>query len=181
MLDLKLIRESPELVRQSLKQRGIAFDLDSLLELDQRHRNLLSELEELRAKHNQMSKQIGRGGKDKEELIARTHQMSEEISALQQEVKQTKDRLESLLLELPNIPRPGAPVGKDESGNIVVRSWGEPKSFSFTPRPTGSWGRSWEYWTSPAESSCRGHGSTSSRDWGRSCSGRSSPLCLSCI
>ncbi len=135
MLDLKLIRESPELVRQSLKQRGIAFDLDSLLELDQRHRNRLSELEELRAKHNQMSKQVGKGGEDREELIARMRQMGEEISSLQQEVNQSKNRLESLLLELPNIPRPGVPVGKDESEDIVVRSWGEPKSFPFTPRP----------------------------------------------
>ena len=135
MIDLKLIRESPELVRQALQQRGIAFDLDSLLELDQRHRNLLSEMEELRAKHNQMSKQVGKGGKDKEELIARMRHMGDEISSLQQEVNQTKDRLEALLLEIPNIPHPSVPVGKDESGDVVVRSWGEPKSFSFTPRP----------------------------------------------
>ena len=135
MIDLKLIRESPELVRQALQQRGIAFDLDSLLELDQRHRNRLSEMEELRAKHNQMSKQVGKGGKDKEELIARMRHMGDEISSLQQEVNQTKDRLEALLLEIPNIPHPSVPVGKDESGDVVVRSWGEPKSFSFTPRP----------------------------------------------
>jgi seryl-tRNA synthetase len=135
MIDLKLIRENPELVRQALKQRGVAFDLDLVVELDKRHRNLLSELEELRAKHNQMSKQIGRGEADREELIARTRQMGDEISSLQQEVSESKNRLESLLLELPNIPHPGVPVGKDEASNIVVRSWGEPKSFSFTPRP----------------------------------------------
>lgn len=132
---MKVIRESPELVQKALEQRGIAFDLDSLLKLDKQHRNLLQQLEELRAKHNQMSKQIGKGGGDKQELIAQMRQIGDEISSLQQEVNQTKSKLEALLLELPNILHPSVPLGKDEASNITVRSWGEPKSFSFKPLP----------------------------------------------
>ncbi|MBA7504711.1 Serine--tRNA ligase [subsurface metagenome] len=135
MIDMKVIRESPELVQKALEQRGIAFDLDSLLKLDKQHRNLLQQLEELRAKHNQMSKQIGKGGGDKQELIAQMRQIGDEISSLQQEVNQTKSKLEALLLELPNILHPSVPLGKDEASNITVRSWGEPKSFSFKPLP----------------------------------------------
>ena len=135
MIDIKVIRESPELVRKALEHRGITFDLDSLVELDKQHRNLLRQLEELRAKHNQMSKQIGKGGGDKQELIAEMRQISDEISSLQQEVNQTKSKLDALLLELPNIPHPSVPLGKDEGGNVTVRSWGEPKNFSFPPLP----------------------------------------------
>lgn len=132
---MKVIRESPELVQKALEQRGIAFDLAPLVKLDKLHRNLLQQFEELRAKHNQMSKQIGKGGGDKQELIAQMRQIGDEISSLQQEVNQTKSKLEALLLELPNILHPSVPLGKDEASNITVRSWGEPKSFSFKPLP----------------------------------------------
>lgn len=132
---MKVIRESPELVQKALEQRGIAFDLDPLVKLDKQHRNLLQQLEELRAKHNQMSKQIGKGGGDKQELIAQMRQIGDEIPSLQQEVNQTKSKLDALLLELPNILHPSVPLGKDEASNITVRSWGEPKSFSFKPLP----------------------------------------------
>lgn len=135
MIDMKVIRESPELVQKALEQRGIAFDLGALVKLDKLHRNLLQQFEELRAKHNQMSKQIGKGGGDKQELIAQMRQIGDEISSLQQEVNQTKSKLEALLLELPNILHPSVPLGKDEASNITVRSWGEPKSFSFKPLP----------------------------------------------
>jgi len=135
MIDIKVIRESPELVQKALEQRGIAFDLDALVKLDKQHRSLLQQLEELRAKHNQMSKQIGKGGGDKQELIAQMRQIGDEISSLQQEVNQTRSKLEALLLELPNIPHPSVPLGKDEASNVTVRSWGELKSFSFKPLP----------------------------------------------
>jgi len=135
MIDMKVIRESPELVQKALEQRGIAFDLAPLVKLDKQHRNLLQQFEELRAKHNQMSKQIGKGGGDKQQLIAQMRQIGDEIPSLQQEVNQTKTKLEALSLELPNILHPSVPLGKDEASNITVRSWGEPKSFSFKPLP----------------------------------------------
>ena len=135
MIDIKVIRESPELVRKALEHRGITFELNSVVELDTQHYSLLRQLEELRAKHNQMSKQIGKGGGDKQELIAGMRQIGDKISSLQKEVYQTKSKLDALLLELPNIPHPSVPLGKDESGNVTVRSWGEPQNFSFPPLP----------------------------------------------
>jgi len=135
MIDMKVIRESPELVQKALEQRGIAFDLAPLVKLDKQHRNLLQQFEELRAKHNQMSKQIGTGGGDKQQLIAQMRQIGDEISSLQQEVNQTKSKLAALSLELPNVLHPSVPLGKDEASNVTVRSWGEPKSFSFKPLP----------------------------------------------
>jgi len=132
---MKVIRESPELVQKALEQRGIAFDLAPLVKLDKQHRNLLQQFEELRAKHNQMSKQIGTGGGDKQQLIAQMRQIGDEISSLQQEVNQTKSKLAALSLELPNVLHPSVPLGKDEASNVTVRSWGEPKSFSFKPLP----------------------------------------------
>jgi seryl-tRNA synthetase len=135
MLDIKLIRENPELVRQALEKRGDVFPLESVLEADERYRNLLHQVELLRAQHNETSKHLGKTKDKPPELIARMRQLGEQISALQREASQAKATIESLLLELPNIPHPSVPLGKDESDNIVLRTWGEPRKFSFKPLP----------------------------------------------
>ncbi len=135
MLDIKLIRESPEVVRQALEKRGNTFALENILETDEHHRHLLRQVELLRSQHNQVSKQLGTTKEKPPQLIAEMRKLGEQISALQQETSQVKANLESLLLELPNIPHPSVPLGKDESNNIVVRTWGEPREFSFKPLP----------------------------------------------
>ncbi len=135
MLDVKLIRENPEVVRQALEKRGDFPPLEAVLGADERYRDLLRQVELLRAQHNEASKQLGRAEDKPAELIASMRQMGEQISALQQETSQAKANRESLLLELPNIPHPGVPLGKDESDNTVVRTWGEPREFSFKPLP----------------------------------------------
>jgi len=135
MLDIKLIRENPELVRQALEKRGDVFSLESVLDADERYRNLLHQVELLRAQHNETSKHLGKTKDKPPELIARMRQLGEQISALQQETSQAKASIESLLLELPNIPHPSVPLGKDESDNVVLRTWGEPRKFSFKPLP----------------------------------------------
>ncbi|MCK4402678.1 MAG: serine--tRNA ligase [Dehalococcoidia bacterium] len=135
MLDIKLIRESPEVVRQALEKRGNTFALENILETDEHHRHLLRQVELLRSQHNQVSKQLGTTKEKPPQLIAEMRKLGEQISALQQETSQVKANLESLLLELPNIPHPSVPLGKNESNNIVVRSWGEPREFSFKPLP----------------------------------------------
>ncbi len=135
MLDVKLIRENPEVVRQALEKRGDFFPLEAVLGADERYRDLLRQVELLRAQHNEASKQLGRAEDKPAELIARMRQMGEQISALQQETSQSKASRESLLLELPNIPHPGVPLGKDAGDNTVVRTWGEPREFSFKPLP----------------------------------------------
>jgi seryl-tRNA synthetase len=135
MLDIRLIRENPDLVRQALEKRGSAFVLDDILKLDGDYRSLLRQTEELRAKHNQASKQLGQRKEKPPELMEQMRQLGEQISSLQQETKEVKARLDSLLLELPNIPHPSVPFGKGEQDNVVVRTWGKPKEFSFKPLP----------------------------------------------
>jgi len=135
MLDIKLIRESLGVVRQALEKRGDTFALENILEADEHHRHLLRQVELLRSQHNQVSKQLGTTKEKPPQLIAEMRKLGEQISALQQESSQVKANLESLLLELPNIPHTSVPLGKNESNNIVVRSWGEPREFSFKPLP----------------------------------------------
>ena len=127
MLDIRLIRESPELVRQSLEKRGDSFALDSILEIDERYRSLLRQTEELRAKHNETSKQLGISKEKPPQLIAEMRQVGEQISSLQQQTKGAKAGLDSVLLELPNIPHPSVPLGGGADDNIVVRTCGKPK------------------------------------------------------
>ena len=135
MIDIRLIRENPELVRQGLEKRGDAFVLDEILEIDARYRNLLRRTEELRAKHNETSKQLAKSKERSPQLIAQMRQLGEQISSLQQQTKETKASVDCLLLELPNIPHPSVPEGKSESDNVVVRAWGKPKELPFKPLP----------------------------------------------
>jgi len=135
MIDIRLIRENPELVRQALEKRGDSFALDSILEIDGRYRNLLRQTEELRAKHNETSKQLGKSKEKPPQLIAQMRQLGEQVSSLQQQTKESKADLDSMLLELPNIPHPSVPLGTGEGDNVIVRTWGKPTKFAFKPLP----------------------------------------------
>jgi len=139
MLDIKLIRDNPQLVRQALEKRGYSPDsikaLDRIIEIDSRYRSLLRQTEELRAKHNEASKQLSRSKEKPPEFIAQMRQLGDQITSLQQQTKEAKTELDSLLLELPNIPHPSVPLGRGAADNVVVRTWGKPKEFPFKPLP----------------------------------------------
>jgi seryl-tRNA synthetase len=135
MIDIKLIRENPELVRQALEKRGDSFALDSIIEIDGRYRSLLRQTEELRAKHNEASKQLSQSKEKPPQRIAQMRQLGEQISSLQQQTKEAKASLDSLLLELPNIPHPSVPLGRGADDNVVVRTWGKPRDLPFKPLP----------------------------------------------
>ena len=135
MLDIKLIRESSDLVRQGLDKRGDSYALDSIVQLDGRYRNLLRQTEELRAKHNEASKQLSTSKAKPPELIAQMRQLGEQISSLQQQTKEAKAELDTLMLELPNIPHPSVPLGGGADDNVVVRTRGKPRELSFEPLP----------------------------------------------
>ncbi|HFB06941.1 MAG TPA: serine--tRNA ligase, partial [Chloroflexi bacterium] len=132
-------RENPALVRQALEKRGKSHEiirvLDNILEIDERYRSLLRRTEELRAKHNEMSRRLGKNEEKSPQLITQMRQLGEQISSLQQQTKEAKSVLDSLLLELPNIPHSSVPVGRSEDDNIVVRSWGKTEKLSFKPLP----------------------------------------------
>jgi len=135
MLDIKLIRENPGLVRQAMEKRGDAASVEAVLEVDDHYRHLLRQIEALRARHNRTSKQLGKTKEKPPELIAEMRQLGEQIFSLQRETKEARANLDSLLLGLPNIPHPSVPLGENESDNIIVRTWGEAKNFSFKPLP----------------------------------------------
>src|SRR4030043_2362824 len=135
MIDIKLIRENAELVRQALEKRGDSFALDSILEVDGGYGSLLRQTEELRANHNEASKQLSKSKEKPPELIAQMRQLGEQISSLQQQTKEAKANLDSLLLELPNMPHPSVVVGRGAADNVVVRTWGKPKEYPFKPLP----------------------------------------------
>ena len=136
MLDLKFIRENIDLVREAVANRQDTAPLDEILRLDSEHRQKVLELEGFRhlrkeaAREKKMvSTDEGRGLRAK-------------IRALEEEVRSLDKQLEELLLQVPNIPHSSVPVGEDETDNVVVRSWGEPRHFDFKPAPHWKLGES---------------------------------------
>lgn len=135
MLDIRLIRENPEVIRQALSERSDTIALDAIIEADSHYRSLLHQVELLRAQRNEGSKRLGSLKEKPPELIAEMRQLGEKVSHIEQEIGQVKSNLKDLLLEMPNIPHPSVPQGKDEGDNVVVRTWGEPREFCFKPLP----------------------------------------------
>jgi seryl-tRNA synthetase len=134
MLDLKFIRENADLVQQAVANRQTAAPLDEILELDSERRQKVLELESLRHARKETARE--------KRAAAEGRNLRDKIKALEDEVKSLDSQIEELLLQVPNIAHPTTPVGKDESGNIVVRSWGEPKKFDFEPAPHWKLGES---------------------------------------
>jgi seryl-tRNA synthetase len=135
MLDIKIIRENPDLIRQTLRDRNDNAPLDEIIALDERYRMSLQQVEALRARRNEVSKQISKMKEKPVELIAEMRQVGVQIDTLGNEIAKMSAALEEYLLRMPNIPNPAVPVGKDAASNIIVRTWGEQRSFSFTPLP----------------------------------------------
>jgi seryl-tRNA synthetase len=136
MIDIKLIRDNPEIVYQAMEKRGEGrAEVDEIIEMDSSYRLLLKEAELLRARRNDVSKQISLMKEKPPGLIAVMRQVGDRITEIEAESGQLSARLEDRLLRLPNLPAADVPAGKDSQDNIEVRSWGKPKDFSFTPLP----------------------------------------------
>src|SRR3989344_4565798 len=129
MLDIKYIRQNSDKVREAIKNKKSALDLDKLLATDERRRHLLNESESLKAEQNKRSKGP-QSPVDLEELKA----LKEKIKLIENELKSVEDEYERLMMTVPNIPTEDTPVGPDESGNKVLRQWGKIKSFDFKPK-----------------------------------------------
>jgi seryl-tRNA synthetase len=142
MLDLRLIRDDPDHVRERLSIRGRAeygAAIDELLDLDGRRRTLISEVDRLRARRNEVSPQVGRlkqagGHADAEPLILEMRELGERMGALEAERDAVEHRVRDLLLNLPNLPEPSVPAG-GEDASVVVREWGEEREHDFAPLP----------------------------------------------
>ena len=141
MLDIKLIRERPDYVREAMRRRGESAPIDEVLELDARRRALVTEVEQLRSRRNEASEQVARlkreGGSEEEasRLIEEMRIVGDKIKALEDEVRDVDARLRDLLLSIPNIPHESVPYGESEADNVEVRRWGTPREFSFEPKP----------------------------------------------
>jgi seryl-tRNA synthetase len=141
MLDAKLIRQDPGAVRAGLAARGKTAETDAAVErvlaLDTERRAAIAEGDTLKARRNAVSQEVGerkRRKEDADDLIAEMRQVNDRIRELDGRLREVEGEIDDLLLRVPNVTDPGVPAGGEEA-NTVVRAWGEPRAFGFTPRP----------------------------------------------
>ena len=134
MLDRREIRENPDAVKDAVRKKGIDLDVDELLHLDRATRKLQHELDQAQARRKSSSKEFAKADDARRaELRAEHAELEAQLKALREQLAETMERLNALLLLTPTIPWPGAPVGPDESANVVIRTVGMPPEFDFTP------------------------------------------------
>ncbi len=138
MLDIKYILSNLDEVKGFLKARNSDLNIDVLTELDSKRRKIIGETEDLKAKRNEGSKRIGMAkstGEDVNALKEQIKDLGDEIKTLDTELADVENKLHEILMTIPNKLSPTTPIGKDENDNPVVRTWGEPRKFSFEPKP----------------------------------------------
>ncbi|ADY73798.1 Seryl-tRNA synthetase [Desulfurobacterium thermolithotrophum DSM 11699] len=142
MIDIKLLRKEPEKVKELLSRRDKKYIamVDELLAVDSERRAIISEVEDLKAKRNKYSKEIGKLFKEgrKEEALklkSEVEKISERIVSLEKELTDIEKKFERLILSIPNPPHVSVPIGEDEEDNVVIRYWGEKPEFCFEPLP----------------------------------------------
>ena len=136
MLDIKLIRENPDKVKAAMKTRNKDMDaiVDEILEIDKQVRELTQKADALKAEQNAASKQIPqikKEGGDISEIMTRMNAIKEEVKVLDAEKAELAAKQKTMMYEFPNVPSDTTPVGKDDSENIEIRRWGEPRNFDF--------------------------------------------------
>jgi seryl-tRNA synthetase len=137
MLDLKFVRENPDIVKEAAKNKNESADVDKILELDIRRRDIIAEVEQLKALRNKVSEQIAAKKKNKEDAsddIAQMKEVGQKIAGFDNDLRSVKEALEFHLIRVPNIPHESVPVGADEESNITVKEWGEIPKFDFEPK-----------------------------------------------
>jgi seryl-tRNA synthetase len=135
LIDVRLLRTDPGLVRASLERRGAKVDLDHLIELDNRYRALLQEVEAARAEQNTAGKSIAEAaGPEKARAIAEMKRLSDRLKQLEAELAEVRSELDHALIEVPNLVHPDAPDGFGDESNRLVRTVGSPPAFDFTPK-----------------------------------------------
>jgi seryl-tRNA synthetase len=132
VLDINFIRENVELIKNTAKNKGIDVDVDRLLVVDQRRRELIQSVEALQQERNQNSKLVQKTtGDEKNRLIERTKAVNQQIKDLNEEMESIMKEYEYLMMRIPNPPTPDTPIGEDDSDNVEVKRVGEIPSFSF--------------------------------------------------
>ncbi|MCM1544611.1 MAG: serine--tRNA ligase [Ruminococcus sp.] len=140
MLDIKLIREKPDFVKAAMKTRNKDMDavVDEIIAIDEKRRELSSKRDSLKAEQNAASREIPaikKAGGDISEIMAKMNAVKEAIKADEEELNELEAKQKALIYEFPNIPNEKTPIGKDDSENVEIRRWGEPKNFTFEAKP----------------------------------------------
>ena len=135
MINIQLLRNRPDELRDAMRRRNEDAPLDRIAELDANRRSTIVEADELRARRNEVSREIGRTRERPQQLIDEMRQVSATIRNLEETIRNLESEINDLLLSLPNIPHDDVPDGTDETANVVVRTEGEPPQFDFDPLP----------------------------------------------
>jgi seryl-tRNA synthetase len=138
MLDIRFVRENADAVKTAMKNRNVEVDVDAVLALDAQRRDLIAQVDQLKADRNKISKSIGQmiqAGSDPEPIKAQVREMGDTITELDGQLREVSTQLRDALLYIPNLPADSAPIGKDETDNPVIRSWGEKMELDFEPKP----------------------------------------------
>ena len=140
MLDIKLIRTNPDMVKQAMRNRGADMDaiIDELLQIDVQRRDVMARAEGMKAKQNDITKQIPRLKKEGADIVSvmdEMKQLSANIKLADAEVSALNEKQNRILMQIPNINHESVPIGKDDSENVEVRRWGTPREFDFEPQP----------------------------------------------
>ena len=134
MLDIKILRQEPDRIREALKNRNNDLDITPAVELDKKRRELLVEVEQKKARQNSISKQIPamkKAGEDTAPIFKEMKELSNDIKEDDEKVRQIDAELRNFMLRIPNIPNESCPIGADDSENVEIRRWGEPRKFDF--------------------------------------------------
>lgn len=140
MLDVKLLRESPEVIRNNLRKRGWLEKLplvDQAIAADAEWRQAKKRVDDLRHRQNQLTVEIAalkKAGKDAKDKLNEVKGIPEEIATLEKRAQELQAGVRETLMSLPNILHESVPIGPDESGNVTIKTWGEPRKFDFQPK-----------------------------------------------
>jgi seryl-tRNA synthetase len=137
MLDIRRIRSNPEAVIQALSKRHGDFPIDQVLSLDEKRRNIIIQVEEMKAEQNRVSKQVPilkKEGKDVSETFVQMKKLSDEVKELDLVLKEVDEEIKSILLQIPNTPHESVVEGETDADNVEIMKWGEPKEFDFQPK-----------------------------------------------
>ena len=135
LIDIELIRNDLEVLKEAALKRGKSYDIEGAFELDKDRRLVISEVDSLRARRNEVSRDLSRASEKPDHLIQEMRSVGDRIKELESQEKELAAKLNDILLNIPNIPSDTVPVGSDETGNVEVRTVGEPKNFDFVPKP----------------------------------------------
>ncbi len=136
MLDIKFIRQNPEIVKEACKNKQVKVDIDRLLEVDKKRRETIQALEDMRAQKNKSSKIISftRDMKEKKKMILEMQELDKNSDRLNKKMKESEKEFNNLMLQVPNLPQEDVPIGKDEKENVVLKEVGKKPRFDFKPK-----------------------------------------------